>query len=215
MRCLTVLYDARCGLCRWARSWLERQETWIRLEFIAVDSPVAERRYARLLARRQVDELLVISDEGGVYRDGNAWIMCLHATADYREWAERLSSPALLPLARQGFALLSKQRGRISRWLGLASETEIAAALAQVVAPACDLIQPVGLTVPPRSNLSEAIERDEKLGVPDPVGIQPPRVVGNEDRGTAGDPVDNPHPLGTGVLKGDPVAEPERVDLGG
>ena len=115
MRCLTVLYDARCGLCRWARSWLEGQETWIDLEFIAVDSPVALRRYPSLLDRRGADELLVISDEGGVYRDGHAWIMCLHATADYREWAGRLASPALLPLARQGFALLSKQRGRVSR----------------------------------------------------------------------------------------------------
>ena len=145
MRRLTVLYDARCGLCRWARSWLERQETWIDLEFVAVDSAVAFRRYPGLLARRDADELLVIGDDGGVYRQGNAWIMCLHATADYREWAERLASPALLPLARQGFALLSKQRGRVSRWLGLASEAEIADALGRVAAPACDLIRPAGI----------------------------------------------------------------------
>ena len=215
MRSLTVLYDGRCGLCRWARSWLERQETWIRLEFVAVDSPVAERRYARLLARRQVDELLVISDEGGVYRDGNAWIMCLHATADYREWAERLSSPALLPLARQGFALLSKQRGRISRWLGLASESEIAAALAQVIAPACDLVRAGGQVVSMTSNLAESVERDEVRRVSNAVGIQPSRVVGDEDRGAASDPVDDAHPLGPAMLKGDPIAEADRVDLGG
>ena len=211
MRCLTVLYDARCGLCRWARSWLERQEPWLTLEFVAVDSPVAERRYPRLLGSRQADELLVISDEGGVYRDGNAWIMCLHATADYREWAERLSSPALFPLARQGFALLSKQRGRISRWLGLASETEIAAALARVAAPACELVRPVD----PRSNLAEPVERDQERDVPLPIGIKPPAPVGDQHRGPAGDPADDPHPLGPGVVERDPVPEGDLVDAGG
>ena len=197
MRSLTVLYDARCGLCRWARSWLERQETWIDLEFVAVDSAMALRRYPRLLGRRSADELLVISDEGGVYRDGNAWIMCLHATADYREWADRLASPALLPLARQAFALLSKQRGRVSRWLRLASEAEIVEALDRVVAPACDLIGSAAAG----SNLPELVERHEKAGVPDPVGIEPPVGVGDEDGSALGDPVDDPLAVDPGVLE--------------
>ena len=201
MRCLTVLYDARCGLCRWARSWLERQETWIDLEFIAVDSPVATRRYPKLLARRAADELLVISDEGGVYRDGHAWIMCLHATADYREWAERLASPTLMPMARQGFALLSKQRGRISRWLGLASEEQIVEALDRVVAPACELIRP-----PVASNLPEPVERHEERNVTPAVGVRAAGRVSNEHGGPLGDPVDDPRPLHPGMIEGDPIA---------
>ncbi len=205
MRSLTVLYDARCGLCRWARSWLEGQETWITLEFVAVDSPTAATRYPRLLGSRGADELLVISDEGGVYRDGNAWIMCLHATADYREWAERLSSPTLLPMARQGFALLSKQRGRISRWLGLANEAEIAAVLNQVVAPACELLRPT-------SNLAQAVERHQKLHVSDAVGVEPSRRIGDEDRRPPGDPLDDPDSLDPAMIKADTVAGRDGMD---
>jgi predicted DCC family thiol-disulfide oxidoreductase YuxK len=135
---LYVLYDARCGLCRWARQWLDRHEKLVDLEFLPAGSEVAARMFPAIADSGRPEELVVVSDEGGVYRDGHAWIMCLYALEDYREWAERLATPALLPLARQGFALLSKQRGRISRWLGLASEHEIVEALGRVDAPACE-----------------------------------------------------------------------------
>ena len=139
MQRLYVIYDGRCGLCRAARQWLERREALIELEFLAAGSFAAVGLFPSLADTDRPEELIVVSDEGGVYRGGHAWIMCLYALEDYREWAERLSSPALLPLARQGFAMLSKQRGRISRWLGLASEREIVEALGKVVAPACEI----------------------------------------------------------------------------
>ncbi len=139
MRQLTIIYDHRCGLCRRARRWLESQETLIDLAFVAAGSGAARRLFPTLAGSEHPEELVVVGDDGGVYRGGNAWIMCLYALEDYREWSERLATPALAPLARQGFALLSKQRGRISRWLGLASEAEVAEALARVVAPACEV----------------------------------------------------------------------------
>src|SRR5262249_26293478 len=83
-----------------------------------------------------------VSDEGGVYRSGHAWIMCLYALEDYREWALRLAQPGLFPLARQAFALLTKQRGRISRWLKLASEAEIAETLRSINEPVCNIEPP-------------------------------------------------------------------------
>src|SRR3954447_21437963 len=134
-----VIYDGRCGLCRLARQWLDRQEKLVELEFLAAGSYAATLRFPRFADTDRPEDLIVVSDEGGVYRGGHAWIMCLYALEDYREWAERLSSPALLPMARQGFALLSKQRGAISRWLGLASEHEIIEALGRVQAPACEI----------------------------------------------------------------------------
>jgi hypothetical protein len=80
---------------------------------------------------------VVISDQGAVYRNDRAWIMCLFALEAYREWANRLAHPLLRPLARQAFTLLSKERSRVSRWLSLASEVEIAETLGHVSAPAC------------------------------------------------------------------------------
>jgi predicted DCC family thiol-disulfide oxidoreductase YuxK len=142
MRRLYVLYDGRCGLCRLARQWLDQQEKLVDLEFLAAGSFQATRLFPTLSDAERPEELIVVSEEGGVYRGGNAWIMCLYALEDYREWAERLSSPALFPLARQAFAMLSKQRGRISHWLGLASEHEIVEALERIAEPACEISGP-------------------------------------------------------------------------
>lgn len=49
LRQVTVLYDARCNLCRAARSWLERQDQLVPLEFLSAGSPEAERRYPFLV----------------------------------------------------------------------------------------------------------------------------------------------------------------------
>jgi hypothetical protein len=36
---------------------------------------------------------------------------------EYRDWASRLTHPLLMPLARQAFAALSRNRHFISNWL--------------------------------------------------------------------------------------------------
>jgi hypothetical protein len=61
--------------------------------------------------------LAVISDEGAVYLNDHAWIMVLYAMLEYRDWAARLTHPLLMPLARQAFAALSKNRRFISNML--------------------------------------------------------------------------------------------------
>jgi predicted DCC family thiol-disulfide oxidoreductase YuxK len=135
---LYVLYDANCGLCSWAKRWLIRQPTMIELRFIPAGSAIAARLFPGLdRAGEPPEELVVVSDQGAVYRGGNAWIMCLFALEAYREWANRLAHPLLRPLARQAFELLSSQRSRVSHWLSLASEVEIAETLSQVNVAAC------------------------------------------------------------------------------
>jgi predicted DCC family thiol-disulfide oxidoreductase YuxK len=135
---LYILYDAHCGLCSWAKRWLMRQTMLIDLRFIPAGSATALRLFPGLgRAGEPPEELVVVSDQGAVYRNGSAWIMCLFALEAYRDWANRLAHPLLRPLARQAFALLSKQRSRVSHWLSLASEVEIADTLAQVSAPVC------------------------------------------------------------------------------
>jgi hypothetical protein len=66
--------------------------------------------------------------------------MCLWALENYREWAFRLSAPALLPFSRQAFELLSRNRKSISRRLGLLPEPELAETLrGAATAPACGI----------------------------------------------------------------------------
>jgi len=115
-----------------------KQPALIELRFIPAGSALADRLFPELSRSGEPpEELVVVSDQGGVYREGSAWIMCLFALEAYRDWANRLAHPLLRPMARQAFALLSRQRKRISRWLSLASEVEIAQTLSQISVPAC------------------------------------------------------------------------------
>lgn len=121
---LTVLYDANCGLCRRARQWLELQPKFLALEFIPKGSDHARDRFPGLSSGP--DELIAVSDDGSVYRGERAWIMCLYALREYREWATRLAAPALLPLARTAFQLISENRVRISRLFRLYTDEGVA-----------------------------------------------------------------------------------------
>ena len=130
MRELLVLYDADCGLCRRLAHWLATEPALIPL----VPIPAQSARAARLFPGRAPAELTVVSDEGAVWAGDHAWIMCLYALRNYRDWARKLSHPRLLPLARQAFAALSKHRATISRFMG---DRELADRLRVVPAPAC------------------------------------------------------------------------------
>ena len=131
MERLYVLYDDHCGLCRWARRWAMSQPKFIDLVFISAGSEEAKRRFPSLSNPGPPEELIAVSDDGSVYRDSSAWIMCLYALEDYREWSLRLGQPLLRPLARAAFSLVSTERGRLSRWLHLADE-DVAARLSRV-----------------------------------------------------------------------------------
>ena len=139
MQRLYVLYDADCGLCARLRRWAQRQPAYVELVFLPAGSSLAHRLFPGLTKPGRPEELILVSDEGGVYRDDRAWIMCLFALKEYREWSLRLSQPALLPLARGAFALLSKNRTRVSRWLNLAGDAEFVEALRREVRPACEV----------------------------------------------------------------------------
>lgn len=117
MRKLTVLYDYRCGVCRRCKDWLKRQPQFIELELLAAESLEAQQRFPTL-ACGEPEELIAVSDEGGVYRGDAAWLMCLYALKEYREWSARLAAPELRPLARAAFKFLSSHRHRLSHWLG-------------------------------------------------------------------------------------------------
>lgn len=110
MNRLYVLFDAQCELCVRCRNWLTKQPAFVQLVFIALQSEEAQRRFPGIEVLKPREQLLVVSSEGAVYRGANAWIMCLWALKNYREHAQRLAHPILLPLAQIVCELLSRNR---------------------------------------------------------------------------------------------------------
>ena len=124
MRKLFVLYDPDCGLCEAIRGWMLEQRSSFQIEIIASGSPRARTLFPDIEANP--DELVVIDDDGAVYRGDSAFIICLYALDAYRAWAQRLSTPILRPFARRTFEMLSKNRKKISDLLALANDDVIA-----------------------------------------------------------------------------------------
>jgi|SRR5579864_98727 predicted DCC family thiol-disulfide oxidoreductase YuxK len=127
MQKLYVLYDPKCELCCRLKNWILVQRSWIGIALVEQGSEKARRLFPELDQIAGREDLAVISDEGSVYLNNNAWIMVLYAMIEYRDWASRLTHPLLMPLARQAFAALSKNRHFISNWLSteaIASELQ-------------------------------------------------------------------------------------------
>lgn len=128
MRALYVLYDSACGLCSWMKKWCLAQPAYVDLVFVAAGTPAAD-RILPMEGGNPPEELVVVSDQGGVWRGDGAWLMCLWALEEYRDWANRLASPTLLSMAREAFHMLSNSRRGLSKALGLRSDAEIAGEL--------------------------------------------------------------------------------------
>ncbi len=137
MKRLYLLYDERCGLCRRLKEWLLQHEAWLELVAMPAGSPQAAQMFPELKEIASSEDLVVVSDEGEVYLNNHAWIMCLYALREYRSWAYRLSHPLLMPFARQASESLSRDQRLISRWLGSGNIETIANELRQVTLEPC------------------------------------------------------------------------------
>ena len=137
MQKLYVLYDPKCQLCCRLKDWILIQRSWIGIAVVEAGSEKAKRLFPELEQIASKDDLAVISDEGAVYLNDRAWIMVLFAMVEYRDWAARLTHPLLMPLARQAFAALSKNRHSISSWLNSGDPEAIAGELRKVELEPC------------------------------------------------------------------------------
>ena len=115
MHMLTILYDAGCELCRRCRIWMEGEPAWVELEFVASSSDDARARFGTIPWRS--GELVVVADDGRVWAGGAAFLVCLWALREWREWSYRLASPELVPLAELCFRVLSAERRTIGALL--------------------------------------------------------------------------------------------------
>jgi predicted DCC family thiol-disulfide oxidoreductase YuxK len=139
MEKLYVLYDPKCEICRRLKDWILVQRSWLGLAVIEQGSEKAKRLFPELEQIAGKEDLAVVSDEGAVYLNSSAWIMVLYAMVEYRDWAARLAHPMLMPLARQAFAALSKNRHTLSRWLSEDDTARIAGELRNVELEPCGL----------------------------------------------------------------------------
>ena len=129
MNKLYILYDASCGLCSHIVQWMSAQPATIACQFVAAGSDAAHRLFPTL--RTSASELVAVSDTGDVYRGDAAFIVCLYALDDFRRLSFRLARPALRPLAKRAFRMLSANRKSLSDLLGLESDADLAASLSQ------------------------------------------------------------------------------------
>jgi predicted DCC family thiol-disulfide oxidoreductase YuxK len=133
-----VLYDAQCALCRRLRVWLDRQPAFVALRFVPFQTENFDERFPGIAELRPDRELIVLSDDGLVWQGSDAWIVCLWALREWREFAQRLANPLLRPLAKKMGRLVSENRHGISQWLRLRSDDELAEALDQIQTPPCE-----------------------------------------------------------------------------
>lgn len=115
-RRLAVVYDDDCELCRRCSTWLRFQITYVPLDLVPVSAARQDPRYAGVPWLGA--ELVVIDGRGRIWVGAAAFIVCLWATVDWREWSYRISGPAFAPLAERFFHAISSHRGRINAFLG-------------------------------------------------------------------------------------------------
>jgi predicted DCC family thiol-disulfide oxidoreductase YuxK len=111
MTALTILYDDECGLCRNCRAFMERQPTYVRVDWLPCASP--EARAAFGVIPWLGAELVVVADDGRVWAGAAAFLVCLWALCEWREWSYRLATPALAPFAERFFRVLSAERRKV------------------------------------------------------------------------------------------------------
>jgi predicted DCC family thiol-disulfide oxidoreductase YuxK len=118
MNALTVLYDATCGLCWKAASWLRDQETYVPVALVPAGSPAARELFPALDHEATRNQLTVVSDGGEVYYDERGWLMVLWATKKHRALAMRFAQPGMLPKAKRFVLWVSRHREALGRLVG-------------------------------------------------------------------------------------------------
>lgn len=135
MNTLTIFYDAHCGLCSRFRRWMLDQAAYVRLEFLPYDSDQAKQRCRDLVHLRADQEIVVMGDDGSLWQGAAAWVTCLWALREYREWSLRLASSGMQQIARRVVHWISSNRISLSQLLRLRSDDALRA---QVTELACE-----------------------------------------------------------------------------
>jgi len=114
-KALTVLFDPFCSLCQRCRDWMLTQPAYLPMKFVACTSEEARTRFGSIPWLG--DELVVVSDQSEIWVGPAAFLTCLWALEDWREWSFRLSGPAFAPLAERFFHAVSARRKSLASFV--------------------------------------------------------------------------------------------------
>jgi len=138
MKTLTIFYDPHCGLCSRFREWLEAQPQRVTIRFTDFRSEEASRRFPGLRELGAERDVVVLADDGRWWQGAAAWLTCLWATREYRNWAFRMAAPALLPFVKKAVHLLSENRLTLSRLMKLQTDVALASAILSMPEAECE-----------------------------------------------------------------------------
>ncbi|MCA9403842.1 MAG: DUF393 domain-containing protein [Candidatus Omnitrophica bacterium] len=119
---LVVLYDDECPFCIRCMEWLRVQSAFIPFRFLPLHAEYTRRLYPELKGPIEYLQFIVVTDEGSVYYNTDARIMCLWALRRYRRYAMVLARPAFKPAVDKVFRLISENRMTIGNLLRLKKE---------------------------------------------------------------------------------------------
>ena len=108
------------------------QAAYLRLEFLPYDSAQALQRCPDLPNLRADQEIVVMGDDGSLWQGAGAWVTCLWALREYREWSLRLASPAMQQIARRVVHWISSNRIGLSHLLRLRSDDDLKQQITEV-----------------------------------------------------------------------------------
>jgi len=109
-----ILYDADCGICTRAATWLQQRALQEPVRWVPVNSPEAH----NLLPNRPPDEMAVIAPQGEVWLGADGVTVCLQL-AGHRALARTLGLPLGRQLGQAAYRVIARNRRLLSRWFGL------------------------------------------------------------------------------------------------
>ena len=110
-----LLWDGDCGFCRNIVSWIERHDVRGAFEAIPYQQAPAD-RVGPAVREASAKAVHVVTRDGRVLAAGRASLFVLHELG-WPRTAHVLTAPPLVWAVELGYHVVSKHRGRISRWL--------------------------------------------------------------------------------------------------
>ncbi|MDB9741293.1 DUF393 domain-containing protein [Akkermansiaceae bacterium] len=135
---IEVFYDGHCGMCCTFHEWLNKQKRAFEVEFIPYQSDRAIEVFPEIETLDPDKEMIVRTDDGEIYQGAEAWVICLHSGKKYQGIADKMASPALLPMAKKTCNILAANRLKLSGLLFKKKDQEVAEHLHEMEGPDCE-----------------------------------------------------------------------------